>query len=244
MIIERTHTLTSTPGPFTGCSECHLRYGRFFCDLPEGTLRAFDDIVRASFYPQGTLLFIEGQAPRGVFILCGGRAKLTISSSNGKTLMRIAEPGETLGLSATISNAPYEGSAEMLEAGQVNFVRRDDFLRFLREHGEAGLRAAQHLSRDYYAVYDQVRSLALSDSVGEKLARLLLGWCARNGRETDQGIHLRMLLTHGEIAQMIGASRETVTRLFGELKNRQIIQCKGSSMFICDKAALESLVSS
>lgn len=241
-MVAEIYTLTRTPGTYSGCAECHLRYGRFFCDLPDDVLEAFDEIVRPSFFPQGTLLFIEGQAPRGVFILCSGRAKLTISSSNGKALMRIAEPGEALGLSATITSAPYEGSVEMLEAGQVNYIRREDFLRFVRQHGEAGLRVAQHLSRDYFAVYDQVRSLALSDSVCEKLARLLLGWCERNGRTTEQGIHLRMLLTHGEIAQMIGASRETVTRLLGELRHRHIIQFKGSSLFICDKAALENLV--
>jgi CRP/FNR family transcriptional regulator len=243
LISEMLYSPVSNPVAFDGGLECQLRYGRFFCDLPDEALRAFENVARTGFYPEGTLLFIEGQTPRGVFVLCSGRAKLTISASNGKTLMRIAEPGEILGLSATISGCEYEGSAGMLEGGQVSFIRREDFLRFVREHGEAGLRAAQHLSRDYLAVYDQVRSLALSDSTGEKLARLLLGWCARQGRETEQGIHLRMLLTHGEIAQMIGASRETVTRQLSELRSRRIIQLKGSSLFICDKAALESLVS-
>jgi CRP/FNR family transcriptional regulator len=211
-------------------------------NLPEVTLHAFAGIAHASFYPPGARLFVEGQTPRGVFILCSGRAKLTITARNGKSLMRVAEPGEILGLSAIVSGHSHEGSAEMLDGGEVNFISQPAFLNFLRECGNASLLVAQHLSRDYYAVFGQMKSLALSDSAGEKLAHLLLHWCARNGIETEHGIHLKLSLTHGEIAQMISASRETVTRLFSEMRNKQVIHLKGSSLVIRNKAALESMV--
>jgi CRP/FNR family transcriptional regulator len=126
----------------------------------------------------------------------------------------------------------------------VNFVYREAFLKFLREHGDASLRVAELLSRNYHTVCDQIRALALSNSVAEKLARLLLGWCAREGRETERGIHVRITLTHGEIGQMIGASRETMTRLLGTLRNKRVIELRGSSLFICNKAALESFTNS
>ncbi len=206
------------------------------------TRLALDEISFASFYPQGTRLFGEGQVPRGVFIICHGRAKLSISSRNGKVLTRIAEAGEVLGLSAALDGRPYEGSAEMMEAGQVNFIRRDHFLHLLAGSPEASLRVALHVSNDYFAVHEQVKVLALSDSVTEKLARLLLGWCEKNGRETERGIHLKFSLTHGEIAQMIGVSRETVTRQLGEMRGRGIIYLKGSTLLIPDRAALQNLV--
>jgi len=212
--------------------------------MPERTHESFKEISVISFFPQGTLLFIEGQDPKGVFVLCSGRAKLTISSGNGKSLMRVAEAGEILGLGATISGRPYEVSAEMMDGGQVNFIKREKFLEFLRNNVEASLKMAQLLSQDYYRVYDQVRTLVLSDSVQEKLATLLLGWCVKDGRETENGIHLKITLTHGEIAQMIGVSRETVTRLLGELKNRQVICLKGSSLIIKNRSALECMISS
>jgi CRP/FNR family transcriptional regulator len=205
-------------------------------------LQAFERIVHTHFYPQGTVLFIEGQSPHGVFILCSGRAKLSINASNGKSLRRVTELGELLGLNAVVSRRPYEVSAEMLNDGKVNFVQQDAFLEFLREHGEASLRVAELLSRNYYIVCDQIRSLALSDSVAEKLAKLLLGWCAREGKETEQGIHLKISLTHGEIAQMIGTSRETVTRVLGDLRNKRVIGLNGSSLYIQNKAALERIV--
>jgi CRP/FNR family transcriptional regulator, cyclic AMP receptor protein len=226
------------------CSVVGLHKRCFLCDLSKRSRRDLDAMSHTGLYPRGAKLFAEGQHPQGVFILCSGLAKLIIGSRSGRSLMRIAEQGEILGLSATLSGDPYESSAEMLDAGQVNFIRRDHFLNFLNDQPEAGLRVAQDLSNLYMAVHEQVRALVLSESVAEKLAKLLISWCNKNGRQTERGIHLKLTLTHGEIAQMIGASRETVTRLLGELRNSEIIQLKGSSLIINDKAALEGLVNS
>ena len=224
------------------CLNCHSRSHNSFCDLSPQVLQAFEKITHTHFYPQGTVLFMEGQSPQAVFILCSGRAKLSINSSNGKSLMRMTEFGELLGLNAVVSGRPYEVSAEMLNDGKVNYVQRDAFLAFLREHGDASLRVAELLSRNYYIVCDQIRSLALSDSVAEKLAKLLLGWCETEGKETAQGIQVKISLTHGEIAQMIGTSRETVTRVLGHFRSKRVIGLNGSSLYIQNKAALERIV--
>jgi CRP/FNR family transcriptional regulator len=226
------------------CSGVGLQPKCLLCDLSQGTLHEFDEISFTCLYPRGAKLFAEGEYPKGLFILCSGRAKLLIGSSSGRSLMRIAEQGEILGLSATLSGHPYEGSAEMLDSGQINFIRRDYFLRFLNNQAEASLSVARHLSNDYIAVHEQVRALALSNSVAEKLAKLLLYWCNKNGRQTDHGIHLKLSLTHGEIAQMIGVSRETVTRLLREFRNNEVIQLRGSSLLIRDKAMLEEYINS
>jgi CRP/FNR family transcriptional regulator len=221
-----------------------LRDRCHFCDLSEESLRDFDAISLTGFYPRGAKLFIEGQPAKGVFILCSGRAKLSIGSSNGRSLIRIAEQGEVLGLSATLSGSPYEESAEMLEPGKINFIRRDHFIHFLNSQAEASLRTARHLSDVYRAVHEQMRALVLADSAAEKLARLLLSWRQKSGRRKEQAVHLKLSLTHGEIAQMIGVSRETVSRLLGEFRSKGIIQLKGSNLLIKDKAALEEMVNS
>jgi len=149
-----------------------------------------------------------------------------------------------LGLSAAVSGAPYMVTAETLVPSQVNFIRREDFLRFLKENGKACLRVAEHLSNNYHSAFDQVRSLGLSHSASEKLAKLMLEWCARSGSETEKGISLKMTLTHEEIAQLIGSSRETVTRLLGHFKVKQLIDIKGSTLIVRNKAMLMDLVSS
>jgi CRP/FNR family cyclic AMP-dependent transcriptional regulator len=227
------------------CAECRLRCEGFFCDLPADVLQQFESLKYATVFPEGALLFVEGQSPRGIFMLCSGRAKLSAGSASGKTIItHIAEAGEVLGLSAVVSGVPYEVTAETLDSCQVNFIKRADFLRFLTEQSAASLRVAQHLSNAYRFASEQVRSLGLSESTAEKLAHLILGWCERQGKQTDRGINLKLTLTHEEIAQLIGASRETVTRLLGDLKNRQLIHLKGSTLVVRDRVALEAMAGS
>ncbi len=222
------------------CITCKTRTERLFCDLPASALQAFESIKYATAYPKGAVLFVEGQAPRGIFVLCKGRVKLSICATDGKTLIvKIAEPGEVLGLSATVSGKPYELTAETIDPCQVNFVKREDFLRFLRDHSEACFKVAEQLSEKYNTACHEVRSLGLSHSAGEKLAKLLLDWSSKNGEAAKQEPRLKLALTHEEIAQMIGTSRETVTRLFADLKKKQIVQAKGSTLIIRKKAAFQ-----
>src|SRR5215471_412916 len=204
------------------CLLCKLRTTGFFCQLPKESLHDLEKIKYASAYPQGAVLFVEGQAPRGVYIICGGRVKLSTTSRDGKTLiLRIAQSGEVLGLHATVSGKPYELTAETLQPSQLDFVRREDFLRFLQNHGDACLNAAEHLSKNCQSAYEMIRSLGLSHSVSEKLARLLLEWSS-DGDETKDGIRIKVALTHEEMAQLIGTSRETVTRVLGEFRDKQL----------------------
>ena len=125
---------------------------------------------------------------------------------------------------------------------QINFVKRDDFLRFLKEHSDACLRVAEQLSAKYNSACHEIRALGLSHSAGEKLAKLLLECSAKNGEATKSEPRIKLAFTHEEIAQMIGTSRETVTRLFADLKKRQIVQSEGSTLLIRNKAALKAMV--
>lgn len=226
------------------CLSCPHREDRLFCNLPPATVQRLAAITSPSSYPKGATLFVEGQAPRGVFILCSGRVKLSTSSADGRTLiMRIAESGEVLGLPATVTEKPYELTADVIEPTQANFISRQDFLNFLREHGEVGLRVAQQLGETYHSAIAEMRTIGLSHSVAEKLARFLLDLSADHDNGKGE-IRVTLTLTHEEIAQMIGASRETVTRLFGDFKKKQLLQVKGSTLIIKDKAGLESLLAS
>ena len=118
---------------------------------------------------------------------------------------------------------------------------REDFQRFLQTHADACLSAAQHLSQNCQSAYEMIRSLGLSHSVSEKLARLLLEWSSE-GEETKDGIRIKVALTHEEMAQLIGTSRETVTRLLGEFRDKHLAQLHGSTLLIKNKAGLEKLV--
>ncbi|MDR3722608.1 MAG: Crp/Fnr family transcriptional regulator [Candidatus Acidoferrales bacterium] len=222
------------------CQNGKLKKAEFFCGLSLKALKDFDSIKSSSVYPEGAVLFLEKQDARGVFVLCEGEVKLTISSSEGKTLiLRIAKPGEVLGLMATLSGEPYEVTAETLRPCQVAFVRRDEFLRFIAQHPEASLGIVKLLTAHYHAACEQLKTVGLSASAPEKLARLLLGWSV-GGEETKLGTRITLPLTHQEIAEFIGSSRETVTRTLSDFRSRHLVTLKGSTLMIADRPALQA----
>lgn len=226
------------------CAECGVRSTRPFCNMSSDVVKAIDAIKFTGLYPKGSLLFVEGEEPRGVFIICAGRAKLSTSSTEGKTfILKTVEAGEILGASSAILGKPYEVSAETIAPSQVNFIKREDFIRLLTTYPEACLHIAQELSAKYYTAQRDMRTLGLSGSIGEKLARLLLDWSESSGEQTTSGMRLKVLLTHEDIAEMIGSTRETVTRLLSEFKRKKVIEVKGSTVFLTDVRLLEQMVS-
>ena len=157
------------------CMLCPLREEHLFCHLSPVAVQRLNEIKATAIYPKSAMLFIEGQQPRGLFVLCNGKAKLSTSSREGKTVITaMSGPGDVLGLSAVVSNRPYEVTAEMVEPGQANFITRKDLLEFLKQHGEVALRVAEQLSRNYYTAYESIRSLGLAASPAERLAKLCL----------------------------------------------------------------------
>lgn len=227
----------------SNCNKCSFRSDRPFCDLSEEAVQELDAIKFTSVYPKGAVLFAEGEPARGVFIICSGRVKLLTRSLEGRTMiLRIAEAGEVLGLSATVGDRVYEVSGETLEPCQINSVRRDDFLRFITRHVDACMHSAESLAASYNAAQREVRTLGLSSTTAERLARLLLDWSEH--AETPKGeIRFQVLLTHEEIAEMIGTTRETVTRSLADLKKKKILEIRGSTYILNDRPALQKMVS-
>lgn len=221
------------------CATCKQRGGSSFCQFAQSSLRDLQEIKYSSAYPQGAVLFVEKEASRGVYVICEGQIKLTISSSEGKTLiMRIAKAGEVLGLSAVVAGTPYEVTAEVLRPSQVAFIRREDFLHFLAQHPDVAGSVIAQISAQYQTACEQVRTLGLSASVPERVAKLLLDWSGESAR-TKPSAHMTMPLTHEEIAEFIGTTRESVTRTLSDFKRRQLIELHGSSLTIPSRAALE-----
>ena len=223
------------------CLACHVRSDNFFCDFSQASLDAFNQIKHSAVFPEGVIIFVEGQTPRGVFMLCQGQAKLSANSQDGKTLiLRVAKAGEVLGLQATITGRPYDVTVETMQPCQLNFVSREDFLPFIKQHGDACLQAAQHVCRDYHDACDVARSVGLSHSISERLAKFLLQSSAE-GEVANGVVRTKLALTHEDIAQLIGSSRETITRILTGFRKMKIAELKGSTLILHNKTALGRL---
>lgn len=223
------------------CKSCRAAIGGFVSALSSSALQALEAAQYTSPYPRGATLFWEGQDASGVYLLCKGRAKLTMTGSDAKSIIvRIAEPGELIGLDSAISGKPSTMTAETFDPCVVHFIKRDALRRLMRDDHELCLAVTEQLSSDYRSACFHIRSLGLSRTASERIVHFLLEWAAK-GRQTEEGLRVNIPLTHEEIAQIVGVSRETVTRALTELKHKALIAIKGSSVLIRDRSALEAL---
>jgi len=225
------------------CDGCGPRQKGFFCNLPPEAFAVLQSIRVSHAYQRGSTLFMEGQPANGVFLLCEGHVKLSTYSEDGKAIiLRISEPGEILGVSAVISGKPHEATGQVTEYCRVSFIKRGDFLSFIQTNHEAALNALRQLSSNYHKAHTQICSLGLSSSAGDKLAKLLLQWCDVNLEDGSGQIVIPLVHTHGEIAEMIGTSRETVTRLLKDFKSRSLLSVSRNELCIPDKRALKASI--
>lgn len=224
------------------CQGCQLRRDGSFCELPADELTHFEQIKITRSFPKGSKLFIEGQPTKGVYMLCSGRVKLSTCSHTGRVMiLGLAEAGDILGLSSALNSTNYEGTAEVLENCQVNYVGASEMIRFLKANPQACLNAARQLGRNYQSAFRQIRSLGLSGTAADKLGTLFLSWSG-NGHGGNGSVRMKNHFTHEEIAEMIGASRETVTRALRHFREANLVTLKGSELVIHDRQRLKASI--
>ncbi len=213
-----------------------------FAQLKNEALARFEAIAPEVSRSRGETLFVEGETPRYVFLICSGRVKLSVSSREGRTaILRVAGPGEILGISAAMSGSPHETTAEAAELCRVKAIRVNDFLQFLQKYPEASVEATTCLLRDYRLVLNNVCRLALPHTVAGRLASLLLEWLNARPAATRGERRFIVALTQEEIAGMTNTSRETVSRILHQFQEEKWISIKGASVTILQPSALEQL---
>ncbi|HUY82506.1 MAG TPA: Crp/Fnr family transcriptional regulator [Acidobacteriaceae bacterium] len=186
------------------------------------------------------MVFKEGQSADAVYLVCDGQLKLYTTSREGRVMIvRLARPGNLLGLSAVMDRADYEISAETLMPTILRRITQPDFVEFQYKYPEVGRHTSEVLAKDYRYIFQDARRLALSGSASGRLARLLLDWSEELGNGCPE-LRFKMSLTHEEMASMAGTSRETVTRLLNRYERGKLIAREGSSIVILNPGQLDA----
>jgi CRP/FNR family transcriptional regulator len=223
------------------CAKCQFRTLRSFCNLTESALQEFDRIGTRVEVPKGAVLFREAEEADSALVLCTGQVKLSCSSKDGRTLiLKISMPGDVLGLGAVISGSVFEVTAETIMPTVIKKVRREDLLSFLERHGEASMHAAKSLSDEYKSAFFGARRLALSTSAAGRLATVLLEWAEAAACGNQQGRFI-MALTHEDLGNLAGMSRETVTRTLSRFQKEKLLSVRGASFQILAPRRLAEL---
>jgi CRP-like cAMP-binding protein len=206
--------------------------------MSDEALFDFVSISERFFCPSAAPILGEGDKPASILLLLEGKAKLSLNSIDGRRLIiGFASPGEILGLTSAVSGEPYEITAEAQFPCMISYLPRQSFLDFLLRYPVACQNVARQLSLESRRTVEQLRTLALTSSALEKLAKLLLDWCAESSR-TLRGTQIQCSFTHGEIGELIGASRETISRCMNDFKRRGLVAQRGTALLVPDCAAL------
>ncbi len=217
----------------------NVRSGSFCKALSPEALNEFGAIASRSSCDAGSELYSEEEIPTKIFIILQGQVKVSIGARNGRRLiLRVAKPGEILGLSSAFSGNFYEETAQAISPCNLISIRCAEFARFLVHHPTAFQAVMREFGVQYEQACARLRVMGLALTVPAKLARLLLEWTAGT-QETEYGIRIHVSLTHGEIGECIGTCRESVTRILGDMQRRQIVNLRGSILTVTNRSALE-----
>ncbi len=233
--------MSDLPVPvFSNCQNCKYRKPNSFCDLPREALIELDKIKQVRTFAAGDRLFDEGKPVHELMIVCEGATTLTFSSCIGNALMLgLSEHGEVLGLSSAISGHGHEVSAEAVENTRVAVIARSDFLRFLQHFPPAAMNTGRELSRNINRAYDKIRLIGAGLSVPQRLAAWLLHM---QQNHSEGGDLITLAHTHERIAQLLGASRESITRALSDLRRRGVVEIRGIHLYVRDRNYLCSLL--
>jgi CRP/FNR family transcriptional regulator, cyclic AMP receptor protein len=204
-------------------------------------LRRFGETGTCIAFPKRAMIFQESQCSNQVFLIRQGWVKLFSTSREGRRMIiRIAGPGDILGLNAALNDLPYEVTAQTLEPAQLIRVPRPELLWLLETFPEVARKAAQVLANQYRELFLDTRRLALCSSASGRLARLLLDWAA-TAAGGKLPLRFTLVFTHEELAHMTGTTRETVTRLLNQFERNHIVERQGALLLILDPTRLDKL---
>lgn len=223
------------------CLNCPQAGKHAFCSLSQESQSYLDANSITVEYPRSGALFHEGDACSAVFVLCTGRVKLSATSREGRTLiLRIAQPGDVLGLSAALSGKDYEVAAETLEPCRVRILHTRHLTHMIKQYADVSIAMAKALEKDYRAAFGEARLIALPSSPAGRLARLILDW-ADDAKQKNPNMAITVPLTHDELAAMTATTRETVTRTLGRFRKEKVIATHGVALRVLQPNELERL---
>jgi CRP/FNR family cyclic AMP-dependent transcriptional regulator len=218
----------------TMVSTAVLKAVPLFASFPEDQLRMLTSVITRRSLPRSTTVMASGDPTDSLYIVLSGRLKVMMSDAEGKeVILSILGPGEFFGEMGLIDDAPRSASVVSIEACELLSIAKRDFKKCLAENFDMAQAVMRGLVRRLRDADRKIGSLALLDVYG-RVARLLLDMA-----ETVDGEKIvTKRLPKQDIAKMIGASREMVSRVMKDLQMGGYIEVRGSNIVLRDSIVL------
>lgn len=212
-----------------------LRHVPLFAQLGDDDLARVAAMVRERPFPRNSVIVFEDDPGDALYVVGTGQVKVVLVGEDGReVILAVLGPGDFFGELALIDDEPRSAHVIAMDDARLLVLRRDDFHQVLETHPRIALGMLRTLSRRLRRADDQIGSLVLLDVYG-RVARVLLDLA---GQSTEGDLVRRV--THATLAQMIGSSRETVSRTLRELADHGLIEVSPRGIRIADRRALRA----
>ncbi|HEY0389286.1 MAG TPA: Crp/Fnr family transcriptional regulator [Gaiellales bacterium] len=210
--------------------------------LSDADLADLDDMFAMASFRKGELIYSPFDRGDAMFLIEGGRVRLFRSASDGRQVtLAMLDPGSAFGQVSALDQPTHDAYAEAMSDTVVRILRASDIERAIAGHPRMALNLIHSLSARLRAAEDQVEALAFRP-VPARLAGKLLELMDRYGRVTPNGIRIDERFTHMQLAEMIGTSRETLTKVLNELREAGMVDVRDRLIWVLDADALESQI--
>jgi len=219
-----------------------LKNIRLFEGISPSDMQEMEKITRMEEVKKRQPLYLTGDPSLNVYLLKRGRVKIANTAPSGKEVtFDIVEPGEVFGELDVLEDAPRSTSAEALDDALICLIPRRDFDQYLAMHPIVMFKLTKLIGLRLKKIQSRVEDLVFRD-VPARLAHLLSELSKTEGVADKQGIRLKVKLTHQEMANLIGCSRETVSTTMGQFRDDGLIQMDGRTITIVNEKGLSKLL--
>jgi len=194
-----------------------------FRNISRDTLKKILAMTVEKRYKKGEIIYYQGDMSHSLDIIKYGKLKITILTEEGKEkTLAILSEGDIIGEISLIDNKPRSATVEALEDCRLISIKRDDFEKILLQYPQVALEIAKVLSQRLRDADKSIEELTFFD-VKTRVINILISLGERYGSKTPKGIEIHTRFTHQELADLVGSSRETVTRILNELQDNNLI---------------------
>ncbi len=217
---------------------------RLLVGMPAETLDRLERMAEMKTFRRHQPIYLPGDPGDAVYFLKSGRVRVARVSEDGKELtLAILGPGEVFGETDVLQDVPHNEMAETLEDTVLCQIQRTEFEALLQRTPGLAIRLTKLLGLRLRQIESRVEDLVFRD-VPSRLAHLLLELIRDFGVEDDRGTLLRTRLSHRELANLIGSTRETVSLTLGEFRREGLVELTGRQIVIRNREGLARLLKS
>ncbi|EIW00188.1 Crp/Fnr family transcriptional regulator [Thermoanaerobacter siderophilus] len=220
----------------------YLKKVPYFNELEDKSLEEIHKISTINFFKKGSIIFMEGEKGEAIYFVKSGKVKISKTSSIGKEyIIKIMEKGDIFAESILFAGGEYPATAEAIEDSEVIMLKNQDIENLILKNSEIALSIIKLMAKRLKNVSYIIENLALRDSIG-RTASVLLTFAKERGVNVKEGILLNLNLNRQDLANIIGISRETVTRVLSQMDKEGIIKLNRNKVIIKDIERLREML--